>query len=347
MTIDNSKFMKMPRVGQRKIAELSGVSISTVSRVLNNLPGVKKSVQERVLAAATELGYQKDEPKRTGRIQAVSLLTSLPLGPSMDTFHADVLHGVELACGREGIQLSYATSGSNATKSDMIERLKQNPVDGLLLLSLDDVTLIEQIRSLNLPTVMINVDHRELPMDTFLPDNRQGALLAMRHLVSQGHRRILHITASDRRTIQRRFEAYKAVLAEADIPYDPQLIINNHLGAEDTYEKMKRRLAEKKPDFTAIFCANDVAAMGALRALQETGLQVPQDISVIGFDDIATAAFLSPPLTTVRIESVELARLALNRLLDRAAEPNLTPIRVLLSCRLIERQSVATLNSPG
>ena len=347
MTTDNSKFMKMPRVGQRKIAELSGVSISTVSRVLNNLPGVKKSVQERVLAAATELGYQKDEPKRTGRIQAVSLLTSLPLGPSMDTFHADVLHGVELACGREGIQLSYTTSGSNATKSDMIERLKQNPVDGLLLLSLDDVTLIEQIRSLNLPTVMINVDHRELPLDTFLPDNRQGALLAMRHLVSQGHRRILHITASDRRTIQRRFEAYKAVLAEADIPYDPQLIINNHLGAEDTYEKLKHRLTEKKPDFTAIFCANDVAAMGALRALQETGLQVPQDISVIGFDDIATAAFLSPPLTTVRIESVELARLALSRLLDRAAEPNLTPIRVLLSCRLIERQSVATLNAPG
>ncbi len=87
--------------------------------------------------------------------------------------------------------------------------------------------------------------------------------------------------------------------------------------------------------------------MGALRALQETGLQVPQDISVIGFDDIATAAFLSPPLTTVRIESVELARLALSRLLDRAAEPNLTPIQVLLSCRLIERQSVATLNAPG
>jgi DNA-binding LacI/PurR family transcriptional regulator len=344
MTTDNSKLAKMPRVGQRKIAELSGVSISTVSRALNNLPGVKEEVQQRVLAAATELGYQKDEPKRTGRIQTVSLLTSLSLGPSMDPFHADVLHGVELACGREGIHLSYATSGNNATTNDVIERLKQNPVDGLLLLSLDDTRLIEQIRSLKLPIVMINIDHRELPIDTFLPDNWQGALLAMRHLIACGHRRILHMTLSDRRTIQRRFEAYKTALAEADIPYDPQLVIDTHLNAEDAYKKMKDRLAATKPDFTAVFCANDWAAMGVSRALQESGLRVPHDISVIGFDDIATAAFLSPPLTTVRIESVELARLALCRLLDRAAEPNLTPIRVLLSCRLIERQSVAKVN---
>lgn len=338
----NSKTMKIPRVGQRKIAERAGVSISTVSRALNNVPGVKDTVQQRILGAAAELGYQKGEPKRT-RFQNVSLLTSLPLGPTMDPFHADVLHAVELACGQEGIHLSYATSGNSPSSLDVIERLRQNPVDGLLLLSLDNQTLIEKIRSLNLPIVMINVDSRDLPIDTFLPDNRQGALLAMRYLLRHGHRRILHITSSDRRTIQRRFEAYQAALNEAGIPHDPQLIIETHINAEETYAAMKQRLALGKPDFTAVFCANDLAAMGVLRALQEAGLQVPQDISVVGFDDIATAAFLSPPLTTVRIESTELANLALRRLLDRAVEPNLTPIRVLLSCRLIERQSVASL----
>jgi LacI family transcriptional regulator len=223
----------------------------------------------------------------------------------------------------------------------VLERLRQNGVDGLLLLSIDDPAQIEAIRGLNAPLVMINVDQRELPLDTVLPDNRLGGLLAVRHLIAHGHRRILHVTASQRRTIRRRMEAYQAALAEAGIPFDPGLVIDVPINAESAYEAMRRRLAEGAPDFTAAFCANDLAAMGLMRAAQEGGLRIPQDLSVVGFDDIATAAFLSPPLTTVRIETAELATLAVRRLLDRAAAPNLTPVRVSLACRLIERQSVA------
>lgn len=334
------------RVQQREIAERAGVSVSTVSRVLNNAPGISEPIQQKVLAAAAELGYQRAEAKRPSRLQNVSLLTSLPLAPGLDPFHADVLSGVEQACSREGLHLSYATFGGGASSTEItVERLRQNGVDGLLLLSVDELAVIEQARALSVPMVMINVDQRELPLDTFLPDNRLGGLLAVRHLIANGHRRILHITSSQRRTIRRRTEAYQAALAEAGIPYDPGLVIDVSINPETAYEAMRQRLAQGAPDFTAAFCANDLAAMGLMRAAQEAGLRIPQDLSVVGFDDIATAAFLSPPLTTVRIEAAELANLAVRRLIDRATTPDLTPIRVSLACRLVERQSVARLRS--
>lgn len=364
MTVEHSQSSEARRIQQREIAERAGVSVSTVSRVLNNVAGISQTVQQRVLAAAGELGYAKDQSRPRRRVQGaprdeqhtvrpdhhiptVTLLTKLLLQPSIDPFHTDVLHGVQLACSREGAHLNYSSFGHQAANSEaMIEWLRQNPVEGLLLLSSDDPALIEPIQAMRIPIVMINVDRYELPIDTFLPDNHQGAMLATQHLIAHGHRRILHITWSRRRTIQRRTAAYQAALAEAGIPYDPRLVIDTHISAEDTYQEMRRRLAQRDLDFSAVFCANDLAAMGFMRAAQEAGLRVPQDVSVVGFDDIATAGFLSPPLTTVRIETAELARLALRRLLERAASPDLTPVRVLLSCRLIERQSVARAQPP-
>jgi DNA-binding LacI/PurR family transcriptional regulator len=332
------------RVYQRDIAERAGVSISTVSRVLRDEWGISEGVQKRVLAAAEELGYERSKGTQAKQIQSVSLLTSLPMAPALDPFHGDVLHGVELACSERGVQLSYATFSNDAPNGDKIlNRLRQNPVDGLLLLSLDDSDLIEEIRSMNVPMVMLNVDRPDATDDAFVPDNYQGARLAMRYLIDQGHERIMHITQLTRRTIQRRTEAYQDVLAEAGIPYDPRCVIEVEINAEATYKVMKQRLAQGDLDCTAVFCANDLSAMGFLRAAQEVGLRIPQDISVIGFDDIASAAFLSPPLTTIRIETGELATLALRRLIDRVAEPDLTPIRVSLACALVERQSVARL----
>lgn len=342
MGVNDPKHPGISRVYQRDIAEHVGVSISTVSRVLSDAGGISESVQERVLAAAAELGYERKAEKQAHLLQSVSLLTSLPLAPALDPFHADVLHGVEMACSDVGVQLSYATfNNRSANDEKLLSRLHQNPVDGLVLLSLDDLNLIEQIRSMNIPMVMINVDNPDVPADTFLPDNCQGARLAMHYLIDHGHTRILHITQSKRSTIRHRAEVYQSVLAEAGIPYDPSLVVESEINAEETYKVMAQRFAETTLDFTAVFCANDLSAMGFMRAAQEVGLRIPQDISVIGFDDIAPAAFLSPPLTTIRIESGELAALALRRLVDRVANPDLTPIRVSLACQLVERRSVS------
>lgn len=332
---------KNKRVYQRDIAELAGVSISTVSRVLSNAGGISESVQEKVFDAAIELGYEKNE-EEANQLRNVTLLTSLPLAPSIDPFHADVLNGVELACSEAGIQLSYATFNNGAASDEaVLNRIQQNPVDGLLLLSLDDTELIDHIRALNIPLVMINVDNPDATEDSFLPDNYQGARLAIRHLIANGHERILHITETKRRTIQHRTEAYHDTLIDAGIPFDPKLIVECEINAKETYRIAKKLLASQSPDFSAVFCANDISAMGFMRAAQEAGLRIPQDISVVGFDDIASVAFLTPPLTTIRIEIGELASMAVQRLIDRVAEPDLTPIRVSLACRLIERHSVS------
>jgi DNA-binding LacI/PurR family transcriptional regulator len=336
------------RVYLRDIAKHAGVSISTASRVLSNAGGISESVQEHVLRVAADLGYKKSDDNETSQLRNVTLLTSLHLGSTIDPFHADVLNGVELACGEAGVHLSYATFNNGAsTDEKVLTRLQNNQIDGLLLLSLDDSHVIEQIRSLNIPIVMINIDNPELAEDAFLPDNYQGSRLAMRHLLDNGHKRILHITQSKRRTIRLRTETYKTALAEAGIRYDPKLIVECEINPEETYQVITNRLAQSELDFTAVFCANDLSAMGFMRAAQDSGLSIPQDVSVIGFDDVASAAFLSPPLTTIRIETKELASLSVRRLIERARTPDLIPIRVLLSCNLVERRSVARLPMPS
>jgi DNA-binding LacI/PurR family transcriptional regulator len=329
------------RVYQRDIAERARVSISTVSRVLKNVGGISESVAQRVLAAAEELGYETIDDDKSEQLRNVMLLTSLSLSPSLDPFHADVLSGVEWACHQQEIHFSYASFSNSGSNAELVlSRLQRNPVDGVLLLSLDDPALLEQVRALNVPLVMLNVDALDPVEDAVLPDNYQGARLAMRHLLANGHTRILHITQSHRRTIQRRTEAYKDMLWEAGIAFDPDLVIETEINAEQTYKVMTQRLAQRGADYTAVFCANDLSAMGFMRAAQEYGLSIPNDISVIGFDDISSVAFLSPPLTTIRIDVRQLAAQAVRRLMDRVADPSLLPIRVFLGCELVERYTV-------
>lgn len=338
-----SPSSSIKRVYLRDIAEHAGVSISTVSRVLNNTGGISESVQQHVLEIADELGYDRGENNRPD-LKNVMLLSKLFFSSTIDPFHADILNHIEIACTEAGIHFSYATlSHDDVSEEKLFARLQRNQVDGLLLLAIDDPDLLEQLQALNIPIVMINTDSPESRLDAFLPDNYQGARLAMRHLIENGHERILHITESKRRTIQHRTEAYCAALTKAGIPFDPDLIVETDINAEETYRIMSRRFAQAKLDFTAVFCANDLSAMGLIRAAQESGLRIPEDLSVIGFDDVATSAFLSPPLTTIRINTRELTSLALRRLMERTIRPDMTPIRVSLTCDLVIRRSVALI----
>ena len=147
------------RIYQRDIAERARVSISTVSRVLKNVGGISESVAQRVFAAAEELGYETASADKREQLQNVMLLTSLSLSPSLDPFHADILSAVEWACHEQEIHFSYASFNNGGTNADVIlSRLQRSHLDGILLLSLDDPVLLEQVRALNVPIVMINVE---------------------------------------------------------------------------------------------------------------------------------------------------------------------------------------------
>jgi len=333
------------RARQREIAAHAGVSISTVSRVFNKAPNISAATTQRVLSAAAELGYPTELLRSHTRLEHVTLLSRFPQspnGPALEAFHADILGGVEAECRRQGTHFSYTAIEDDARSSSIVlDKVKRNQIDGLLLLAIDNRALVEQVLAADLPVVIINADHPGLPVDTLLPDNEGGPWLAVNHLVACGHRRILHVTHLERRTLRRRHKAYRAALEAAGVAYDPALVLDTQAYQDEAYSAMHEWLARDHPPFTAVFCANDSLAAGVIRALHETGRHVPDDVSVVGFDDMPIAALLAPPLTTIRINREELGVLAVRRLVDRAALPTLTPMRFELGTHLIERQSVA------
>lgn len=331
-------------VRQREIAERAGVSVSTVSRVLSGSVGIGTSVRARVLDAATQLGHPSGD--HVGALRHVGLFVSdwpsPPESQSTPHFRADILAGAEAECRARGFQLSYTVIDRQSDSEALIrERVERGHLDALLFLALDDRTLLERILSFELPVVVINAEHPGIPVDTVVPDNEGGAYLAANHLIDNGHRRILHIAQLQRPTRTRRARAFQAALAAAGLGEDQDLMLVPDQSGESAGEKLLERLDAGAPDFTAIFCWDDTVALHVLRALQAKGYDVPRDISVIGFNDLSFSAFLSPALTTIRIEREELGRVAVRRLVERAQTPSLTPVQFSVATRLIERQSVA------
>ncbi|GHO96866.1 LacI family transcriptional regulator [Reticulibacter mediterranei] len=332
------------RLRQRDIAQAANVSISTVSRVLSNVDGISQHVRERVLKAAASLGYQPTDEK----LHSIHLFTDIKLADS--PFYHNIMAGIEAECRRHDIALHYmVVERGPDSRAHVLEKIMQHTTDGLVFVAQDDRELLEQALTYNFRIVLVNAEHEGLPIDTVLPDNQVGPLLAMRHMIKHGHRSILHVTSLKRITLRRRYDAYRAALAEAGIVYDPRLVLalDEPFNMASAYERLKSLLAEPHsfsthfPSFTAVFCANDLSAMGVARALQEADLRIPQDISLVGYDDLPMAEFMSPPLTTVRVDCQALGTFAIQRLIERAAHPDSIPIRVELFSRLIERQSVA------
>jgi DNA-binding LacI/PurR family transcriptional regulator len=325
------------RLRQRDIALAANVSISTVSRVLSNVDGISQQVRERVLKAAANLGYQPTGEK----LRSIHLFTDVRRADS--PFYHNIMTGLEAECRRYDIALHYmVVERGPDNRAYVLEKIMQHSTDGVVFVAQDDRALIEEALSLNFRLVLLNADHQGLPVDTVLPDNHVGVLSAMRHLIKHGHRAILHVTSLKRTTLRGRYEAYCEALKEAGISYDPALVLalDEPFHMMRAYERMKAFLDEQPPTFTAVFCATDSAAFGVARALQEAGLRIPRDVSLVGYNDLPMAAFMSPPLTTVQIDCQALGALAIQRLMERTASPDLVPVRIELFSRFIERQSV-------
>lgn len=332
------------RVSQRDIAKHAGVSTSTVSRVLNHVDGISDELRAHVMRAAAELGYHN--PGTPGKLEHLHLLTSSSVArTTLHTFHPSILNGVASACREHGIQLSYSMVEPNAAdRMAVLTQARERPGSGLLLMSVDDRTLIAELLALQVPVALINGEQRDLPIDTFLPDNFTSGLLATRYLIERGHRRILHVnepTSKRRGTLQQRLNGYRAALEEAGIAYDPVLLLETPLRVDDAHQAMRTWLASRRAEFSAAFCANDASAIGLMRALQEIGKSVPAHVSLIGYDDVPAASVLTPSLTTFHINCEEMGELAVQRMIYRALKPEAAPIRVEIASQLVVRQSVA------
>ncbi|XAS67658.1 LacI family DNA-binding transcriptional regulator [Micrococcaceae bacterium Sec5.7] len=299
-----SSNRRLPRL--EDVAERAGVSHQTVSRVVNNHPNVSKTTRERVEAAIAELGYRRNSAARslvTRRSQTIGVLGSelSQYGP------ANTLLGVEQAARNAGYFVSIAALRSVSREAifDALRHFMDQSVDGIVVLVPHSETLLalEELQP-GVPVVAVG-SLGNSAVSGAMVDQKRGAELAVGHLIEQGHRRIGHI-AGPRDWIDgaARADGWSGALLAAGLADD--LLVEGDWSAGSGYSIGRRLAAERTA--TALFVGNDQMALGLLRAFSEAGVRVPDDVSVVGFDDQPESGYFTPPLTTVRQDFEELGR---------------------------------------
>ncbi|MEO6713347.1 MAG: LacI family DNA-binding transcriptional regulator [Mycobacteriales bacterium] len=337
--LDGTKRERRP--GSIEVARLAGVSHQTVSRVLNNHPNVRETTRARVTAAIKVLDYRRNLAARalaTGRTQTlgvVSFDTTL-YGP------ASTVYGIEQAARAAGyfVTISSLRSIDRASILDALDRLKSQSVDGIIVISPQKqaVQALEDLPT-GVPVVAIGGGSEyAVPMATI--DQRAGTELATQHLLDNGHATVWHVAGPpDWLEAEARLESWQATLerAGADVP---QPIVGDWT-ARSGYQA--GRIMARVTGLTAVYAANDHMALGVLCALTEAGLRVPEDVSIVGFDDVPEAEFFSPPLTTVRQDFGELGRRSIAMLLAQlSGRADALPAPVVPT-QLILRKSVSAV----
>ncbi len=333
----------------RKVAELADVSIGTVSRVLNNKPGVSEPTRQRVLAVAQELGYAAPKRVPVGRSQITHLgLLIRPTEPDpiSNPFYSDIYHSVEQSCRDLQINLSFSAL-------DMVGgRLRSLPVltnderiGGLILVGAIPEAVIESLLHAlyarhgnnGFPLVLVDNLIPRSAWDAVVIDNVTGTALTVEMLTRRGHRHITLIGGPDHPSIVERTNAYVQTMLQNGL--QPVVVSADGLDPQDG-EAAVGEILREQPTTTAIICSNDSQAVGALRRLNELGCAVPEEVSVVGFDDIAMAELTLPRLTTIRVDRVAIGRIAVELLLNRIRTPERAPIKSVVGVTLIERDSV-------
>jgi DNA-binding LacI/PurR family transcriptional regulator len=326
----------------RQVADEAGVSAGTVSRALNNRPGVSEETRQRILAVARELGYvlPRRSPFSTSAVTHLGLLNrpmreALPANP----FYADVFNGIEQICHDCHINLSFSSLNiANGRLRSLPALISDERVGGIILVGAMPQSVVDAIvASAQLPLVLVDNCFVDRAWDAVMTDNPRGAYLAVQHLIAQGHRHVTLIGGPDHPSIVERRAGYEEALRQYDLT--PTVIPCPGLDLPDG-EQAAVELLRRAPDTTAIVCSNDSQALGVLRKLRELGYRVPDDFSIVGFDDIQMVKLASPPLTTIRVGRKSLGQLAVHLLLGRVSAPGRPATKAIVSVALVERASV-------
>jgi LacI family transcriptional regulator len=339
------------------VAARSGVSISTVSRVVTGAVAVEPETAERVREAIAALGYRPNLLARSFR-RRVTHTIGLLVPDNSNPFFAELARTIEDAGFADGYSVVLCNSDLSAVKQETyIDVLLANRVDGLILVSSGLIPTVgrhdavARILDAGAPCVAVDRDLGETPFDQVLVDNDQGGYLAGEHLIALGHRRIACLVGpSDLTPSAGRIAGFRRALAEAGLTVAPNHLVRGN-GRPDGGAAAAQQLLEQgivaAGDVTAIFAFNDQMAAGALGALQRAGLRVPADISVVGFDDIPQSSAIFPALTTVAQPIGEMGTIGVRLLLERIARRDAPRQRVHLATRLVVRESTGPPGESG
>lgn len=327
----------------KDIARIAGVSTATVSKVISGKHhDIGEATIETVRRIARELNYRPNVLARSMKTK-VTRTIGLIIPDVRNPFFTDLARGAEDSALERGYSLLFCNSDDDLTKElDYIETLVQKQVDGIALAASmnRDRAREEQFR-IPLPIVTLDRDvYFQNIQGHVHTDNEKGAYDAVTYLISLGHRRILFLSGELQTQVSsQRLAGYRRALADAGIEYDEELLRTGRYTFEFGYDTIKAWSID--PDVSAIFCGNDMIALGVIKALKERKIRVPQDISVMGFDDIYLASITSPALTTVRQPSYELGYLTVQRLIDILEGVEPVDPTLVIELEVIPRESTS------
>lgn len=336
------------RVTMTEIAELSGVSLSTVSLVLRDRPGVGSETRQRVLDVARSLGYISSNLNAQHRssLKTVGLILKAEPDriPRANQFYSHVVAGIETACRRHQLHLLYATMPVDEDSHPLeLPRIliEEDMADGLLLVgAFLDETLAQVVKHQSSPIVLVDAYSASNHYDSIVSDNFNGAYQAITYLIRHGHRHIGLVAGHPQAypSIQDRRRGYIQALQDnqiSDFYFADCHLINRQEIMETTAD-----LLQRNSQITALFGANDEVAITVMEVAQTLGLHIPDDLSVVGFDDIDLADCISPSLTTMHVDKVSMGRLAVQLLVNRVKYPESSPVTTVVRPHLVERSSV-------
>ncbi len=331
----------------KEVADAAGVSPATVSLVLNDRPGVGPETREKILQLAEQLGYaqRKSRQRASSRPLAVRFLRIAKHGhiinPNHRVFIADYIDGLEREAKERDFRLEIHTL-EGFDPEQILESLDPDSFEGVVVLGTElDEQDMELFRDAPLPVVFIDTYHPYLGFDFVDMDNESSVFAAIDYLYREGHRRIGLVKSS---TETRNFKARERAFLETASRFGIRC------GARDTFaidsifdkglEDMVRALEGRDDLPTALFCVNDIIAYGCAQALKESGRRVPEDVSLVGFDDLPSNAYMEPQLTSVKVSKRNIGRRAIQLLADRVEDPKRPFEKILVGGELIVRNSV-------
>ncbi|WP_419240797.1 substrate-binding domain-containing protein [Photobacterium leiognathi] len=332
----------------KDVAKLAGVSTSTVSHVINKTRFVSEEISERVNKAAKELNYYAPSALarsfKVNRTKTIGMLVTTSTNP----FFGEVVKGVERSCYQQGYSLILCnTEGDHQRMHESINTLLQKRVDGLILMCAtlegEHFDIFEHYA--DIPVVVMDWGPMQFTSDKIQDNSLRGGYMAAKYLIDAGHSEIGCITGPlDRIQAEMRYNGYLQAMDEAGFSVEPSWVVEADFECEGGYNAFTQLHANGTLP-SALVVANDMMAMGVINAANELGIQIPEQLSIIGYDDIHIAKFMSPSLTTIHQPKYRLGQAAVETLLTRLDEPETTPRIIELEPTLVERNSVKSLRS--
>ncbi len=326
------------------VANIANVSITTVSRVSNGSKGVSTKTRRRVLNVIKELDYSPSA-MASGLKTRLSRSIGIAVPETIGDFYGEVINGIESVATKNGYNLIISLN-HHIVRDELstVNFFKAKKVDGAILVTTSgDDDYVRSLIEEDYNIVLLDRDPHGLKVDTVKIDNFRGGYIATEYLLNLGHSAILFIEGVPYiDSSKERFNGYKKALKDKGIKFNSDFILSGDFFVESGYSSIKKYLDKYGLNFTAIFASNDQMAMGAIKALNDKGISVPNKVSIVGFDDSYMSPYVIPPLTTIKQQREEMGKVAAELLLDRISsryKKERTPRQVIIPVELIERES--------